>query len=159
MGQHATIHGKTTEDFNGQDGKWIPIRVSANGGMAVSSASPDDIVNVYETAPAGYDQQQLAITVIDHTYYQAVGAGATDVPFATIAGAAGDRIAKIHVVVTTGATGTVSVKDGGGAAIPVAGVVAAAYSQTFILGWVSKVGGWTISTGAGVTAVISGRAS
>lgn len=31
MGQHATIHGKTTEEWNGQDGKWVPIRVNSSG--------------------------------------------------------------------------------------------------------------------------------
>ena len=38
MGQHATIHGKTTEAFNGQDGKWIPVRVDANGALSISGA-------------------------------------------------------------------------------------------------------------------------
>lgn len=31
MGQHATIHGKTTEAFNGQSGKWVPISVNSSG--------------------------------------------------------------------------------------------------------------------------------
>lgn len=39
MGQHATIHGKTTESWNGQDGKWIPIRTDANGTLYVSNTS------------------------------------------------------------------------------------------------------------------------
>ena len=36
MGQHATIHGKTSEDFNGQDGKWVPIRTNSTGQLDVA---------------------------------------------------------------------------------------------------------------------------
>lgn len=31
MGQHVTMHGKTTEDFNGQSGKWVPLSVNSVG--------------------------------------------------------------------------------------------------------------------------------
>lgn len=39
MGQHATMHGKTTEDFNGQDGKWVPVRVNSSGQMVIAPLS------------------------------------------------------------------------------------------------------------------------
>jgi hypothetical protein len=35
MGMHATIHGKTTEDFNEMDGKWIPIRINSSGQLSI----------------------------------------------------------------------------------------------------------------------------
>lgn len=38
MGQHATIHGKTVESWNGQDGKWIPIRTDSNGLLATAGS-------------------------------------------------------------------------------------------------------------------------
>ena len=37
MGQHVTIHGKTTEAFNGQDGKWIPFRVNSAGQLEIAT--------------------------------------------------------------------------------------------------------------------------
>ena len=37
MGQHVTIHGKTTEAFNGQDGKWIPLRTNSAGQLEVAT--------------------------------------------------------------------------------------------------------------------------
>lgn len=40
MGQHATIHGKTVESFNGQDGKWEPIR-SSGGALHVNNVAAE----------------------------------------------------------------------------------------------------------------------
>lgn len=34
MGQHVTMHGKTVEPFNGQDGKWVPINANSSGQIA-----------------------------------------------------------------------------------------------------------------------------
>lgn len=36
MGQHATMHGKTTEAFNGQDGKWVPLRTNTSGQLTIA---------------------------------------------------------------------------------------------------------------------------
>lgn len=36
MGQHATMHVKSTEDFNGQDGKWLPARGNAAGQLSIA---------------------------------------------------------------------------------------------------------------------------
>ncbi len=36
MGQHATIHGKTTEDFNGQAGQWTPVQVNSSGQQVIA---------------------------------------------------------------------------------------------------------------------------
>jgi hypothetical protein len=36
MGQHATMHVKSTEDFNGQDGKWIPARGNVAGQLSLA---------------------------------------------------------------------------------------------------------------------------
>lgn len=39
MGHHATIHGKTTETWNGQDGKWIPLRTNSAGQLEIGALS------------------------------------------------------------------------------------------------------------------------
>lgn len=39
MGMHVTLHGKTTESFNGQDGKWIPIRTNGVGQLEIAAVS------------------------------------------------------------------------------------------------------------------------
>lgn len=36
MGMHTTIHGKTVESFNGQSGKWVPIKVEADGSLSIA---------------------------------------------------------------------------------------------------------------------------
>ena len=39
MGQHVTIHGKTTEAFNGADGKWIALRTNSAGQLEIARLS------------------------------------------------------------------------------------------------------------------------
>ena len=39
MGQHVTVHGKTTESFNGQDGKWVPLRTNSAGQLDIANLS------------------------------------------------------------------------------------------------------------------------
>lgn len=39
MGMHVTVHGKTTESFNGQDGKWIPLRTNTAGQIEIAAIS------------------------------------------------------------------------------------------------------------------------
>jgi hypothetical protein len=35
MGMHVTMHGKTVESFNGQDGKWVPINTNSSGQLNI----------------------------------------------------------------------------------------------------------------------------
>lgn len=35
MGQHATIHGKTSTAFNGASGSWVPISVNDSGQLGI----------------------------------------------------------------------------------------------------------------------------
>lgn len=37
MGMHVTLHGKTTDAFNGQDGKWVPIRTNTAGQLEIAT--------------------------------------------------------------------------------------------------------------------------
>ena len=77
MGQHVTIHGKTTEDFNGQDGKWIPIRVDASGNLATTGGTQ----YAEGAAGSGADTGTLALAVRRDT---ASAGGAADGDFATL---------------------------------------------------------------------------
>lgn len=36
MGAHATMHGKTVEDFNGQPGKWVPVQTNSAGQLSTA---------------------------------------------------------------------------------------------------------------------------
>lgn len=36
MAQHATIHLKTSEDFNGQSGKWVPAKGNTTGQLDIA---------------------------------------------------------------------------------------------------------------------------
>ncbi len=35
MGMHVTMHGKTVESLNGQDGKWTPIQTNSSGQLSI----------------------------------------------------------------------------------------------------------------------------
>lgn len=39
MGQHATIHGKTSTAFNGASGSWVPISVNDSGQLNIQLLS------------------------------------------------------------------------------------------------------------------------
>lgn len=77
MGQHVTIHGKTTESFNGQDGKWIPIRVDASGNLATTGGTQ----YAEGAASSGTDTGIIALAVRRDT---ASAGGAADGDFATL---------------------------------------------------------------------------
>ena len=149
MGQHVTIHAKTTENFNGMDGKWTPVRMNSDGSLFV-----------YETAPAGYDQQQLALTTIDPPSRQVIAAGSTDTVLAQSGlGAIGDYISHLIVVVATAATAQVQIKDGSGTAVTVFPNSPGGGIGTYTIPSLgaSLAGAWKITTGAGVSVIARGR--
>lgn len=148
MGQHVTIHAKTTENFNGMDGKWAPVRMSSDGSLFV-----------YETAPAGYDQQQYAIVSIPPGDYTTIAAGQTDSALGGLGGAVGDYLYELILVVATAATAAVSVKDGGGSSISVFPNSPGGGIGTYRVPGLgaSTVGAWTVTTGAGVSVIARGR--
>ena len=88
--------------------------------------------------------------------YQAIGASTTAVLGAK-GGAAGDYLDSVVVVVTTLATSFCSMKDGSGSLI---NLVPNGVSQTGTyrveLHCLSRAGAWSITTGAGCTAVATG---
>ena len=88
--------------------------------------------------------------------YQSVAASATDTALGAKGGAAGDMLSAITAVVTLIATSNVSVKDGGGSSIPLVPVGATTGVYQVELHALSRGGAWSITTGAGVTAVATG---
>ena len=88
--------------------------------------------------------------------YETVVAGATDQVLGT-AGAKGDFLGRLVITAATAATATVSIKDGGGAAIPVCPALAAAGVFAVELGMRSTAGAWSVTTGAGATVVAIGK--
>ena len=90
--------------------------------------------------------------------YEVVAAGQTDQVLGG-AGSVGDFLGRLIVNVTTGATGTVSIKDGAGSAIVVVPALAAAGAFTIEVGARSTNGAWKVTTGAGASVVAVGKFS
>jgi len=87
--------------------------------------------------------------------YEAVAAGQTD-QIMGATGAAGDRLLRVIVSVGTSLTGTCSIKDGNGSAIPLtpANTTIGCYSFEINAKALSTTTpGWKITTGAGATAL------
>lgn len=113
-----------------------------------------------DVAPAGYDQQQLAIVTIDPPNRQVVAPSATNTTLAQSGlGAIGDSISHLVCVVATAATAQVQVKDGSGTAFTVLPNSPGGGIGTYTIPSLgpSLLGAWQISTGAGVTVIARGR--
>ena len=89
--------------------------------------------------------------------YETVAASQTDQALGA-SGAAKDKIKRLVITVGTAATSTCSIKDGAGSAIPmtVANTPIGVYVVDFGEGIVSASGAWSVTTGAGATAVAIG---
>lgn len=72
-------------------------------------------------------------------------------------GATGDILEQLVITVATAATGTVSIKDGSGSAIPITAANTPIGVYTVELGAKSVSGAWKVTTGAGATVVAVGR--
>lgn len=74
-------------------------------------------------------------------------------------GAAGDLLHSVIVSVATSATGTCSIKDGGGSSIVLTAANTPIGVYTVLLDSISTGGAWKVTTGAGATAIGIGRFS
>lgn len=90
--------------------------------------------------------------------YETVAASQTDQVLGT-AGAKGDYLERVVVTVATAATGTCSIKDGSGSAIPLTAANTPIGVYVVTLQLKSASGAWSVSTGAGATAVAIGSFS
>lgn len=89
------------------------------------------------------------------TDYETIAAGQTDQVIGP-AGAAGDILQRLIVTVDTAATGTASIKDGSGSAIPITAANTPIGVYIVEIGARSRSGAWKVTTGAGATAVAVG---
>lgn len=90
--------------------------------------------------------------------YETVAASQTDQALGQN-GAASDNLIALIVTVATAATGTVSIKDGSGSSIPITAANTPIGVYTVFLGKdgiISTTGAWSVTTGAGATAVAVG---
>ncbi len=88
--------------------------------------------------------------------YAAVAASQTAAVCGSV-GSAGDLLTSLVVSVATPATSTVGIKDGSGSSIPIVPANTPIGVYTVTINAVSRVGGWSITTGAGVSVLASGR--
>lgn len=90
--------------------------------------------------------------------YITVAASQTDSALtgSTKAGAKHDHLQRVIVSVATSATGTVSIKDGSGSAIPLTAANTPIGVYTVELDIYSSSGAWSVTTGAGATAIAVG---
>lgn len=90
--------------------------------------------------------------------YETVAASQTDQALGAT-GAAGDYLDKLIITVVTAATAAVSIKDGGGSAIPILPNSPGGGIGVYVVpvGAVSGAGAWKVTTGAGSTVVAVGR--
>jgi hypothetical protein len=84
--------------------------------------------------------------------YETVAASQTDQALGAT-GASGDFLKRVIVCVATAATGTCSIKDGAGSAIPLTAANTPIGVYIVDLGMVSSSGAWSVTTGAGATAI------
>jgi hypothetical protein len=93
-----------------------------------------------------------------NTDYETVAASQTDQVLGT-AGAVGDLLERLVVSVATAATGTVSIKDGAGSAIPITAANTPIGVYSVNIGAKTTGGAWSVTTGAGATVVAVGKFS
>lgn len=117
--------------------KTVPLNCDVEGNLLVTSSGDQDVGLQYATIAASTTQ--------------ALGS----------AGAIGDTLNALTIIPGTTSPGQVEIKDGSSAAIIVfeggATSVADLKSFTINLGAASAAGGWSVITGANVTALASGK--
>jgi hypothetical protein len=85
--------------------------------------------------------------------YETVAASQTDQVLGRGAGAKGDYLYALVIVVATSATSTVAVDDGGGSDIVIMAANTPIGTYFIPLMMKSSVGGWRVTTGAGATVI------
>lgn len=122
------IHALDNENTNAQKADKLPIQ-SHRGRLM--------------TAEGAWDYEPVAASQTD----QALGA----------TGATGDLLASVIISVGTSATGTCSIKDGGGSAIVLTAANTPIGVYSVYMSIKSTSGAWKITTGAGATAIGIGK--
>lgn len=92
-----------------------------------------------------------------NTDYETVAASQSDQVIGSTNAGSGDLLERLVISVATAATGTVSIKDGGGSAIVITAANTPIGVYSVDIGIVSTAGAWKVTTGAGVTVIAVGR--
>lgn len=90
-----------------------------------------------------------------NTMYETVAASQSDQVLG-VTGASGDLLERLIVTVATAASGTVSIKDGSGSAIPITAANTPIGVYSVEIGARSSAGAWKVTTGAGATVIAVG---
>lgn len=90
-----------------------------------------------------------------NTMYETVAASQTDQVLGAT-GRTGNVLEKLIITVATSATGTVSIKDGSGSAIPITAANTPIGVYSVDIGAASVAGAWKVTTGAGATVLAVG---
>jgi hypothetical protein len=95
---------------------------------------------------------------VPRTDYETVAASQTDQVLGPV-GKVGDILQRLIITVGTAASAAVSIKDGGGSAIPIFPNSPGGGIGTYVVecGMTSVAGAWKVTTGAGATVVAVGR--
>ena len=91
-----------------------------------------------------------------NTMYETVAASQSDQVLG-VTGATGDLLERLIVTVATAASGTVSIKDGSGSAIPITAANTPIGVYSVEIGARSSAGAWKVTTGAGATVIAVGE--
>ena len=116
--------------------------------------------NAITKRPAQLESRDLALKVFESstTLYRSVAAGQTDTVVGS-PGAAGEMLGTVLCVVSTSATSQVQIRDGAGGPnitiLPNNAPVGTHAIRVGINAVTTTNGGWRISTGAGVSALVS----
>lgn len=88
--------------------------------------------------------------------YETVAASQTDQVLG-VAGAAGDLLDRLIITVATSASGTVDLQDGDGTAFAITAANTPIGVYIVEIGARSRVGAWSVTTGAGATVMAVGQ--
>lgn len=91
----------------------------------------------------------------DFFAYETIATSQSDQVLGTTGGA-GDLLHSLVITVATAATGTVSIKDGSGSAIPITAANTPIGVYRVAMNARSRGGAWKVTTGAGATVVALG---
>ena len=102
-------------------------------------------------------KQTVELVALGGTEYETIAVSTAQVMGNV--GAVGDLLARVVVVVTTALTSTATIKDGAGAEFTIVPANTPVGTYVVDLGMRSAAGAWTITTGAGATALAVGQFS
>jgi hypothetical protein len=134
------------------------MAISYNAGLPLDTDS--EAVRTYPASGAEHVDTTNRVAVVEQGQfdYETVAVSQADQVLG-VTGAAGDFLHKLIITVGTAATAAVSIKDGGGSAIPILPNSPGGGIGVYVveINAVSTAGAWKVTTGAGSTVLAIGR--